>query len=134
MHFDNIYSSHKSPNQTLGWTIIDQNQTVTPELNQTNSSLNKIDSYVPLFFLWITIFSVIILTLMKVLQRLEKSNVKNISIWSKSQAPCRNCIFFDKNEYLKCAVNPHAVLTKQANDCADYCNKYETCFQTNSQS
>lgn len=34
--------------------------------------------------------------------------------------PCRNCIFFKSNPYLKCAVNPIDALTTNAIDCTDY--------------
>ncbi len=34
--------------------------------------------------------------------------------------PCRNCHFFCNSSYLKCAVNPSAVLTEAAINCCDY--------------
>ena len=34
--------------------------------------------------------------------------------------PCRTCRFFANNHYLKCAVQPSIVLTKQALNCSDY--------------
>lgn len=43
-----------------------------------------------------------------------------IKITRFSQTPCRKCRFFSNNLYLKCAVHPTIVLTKKANDCADY--------------
>lgn len=33
---------------------------------------------------------------------------------------CRQCHYFDKNQYLKCAVHPDKVLTKKAKVCRDY--------------
>lgn len=36
------------------------------------------------------------------------------------QIPCTNCQYFCNNAYLKCAVNPAQVLTKQASECSDY--------------
>jgi len=36
------------------------------------------------------------------------------------QLPCRNCQFFSKNPYLKCAVHPCIALTKKASNCSDY--------------
>lgn len=36
------------------------------------------------------------------------------------QSPCRKCRFFSNNLYLKCAVHPITVLTKEANECPDY--------------
>lgn len=34
--------------------------------------------------------------------------------------PCRNCRFFKDSRYLRCAVHPSTVLTKQALNCLDY--------------
>lgn len=39
---------------------------------------------------------------------------------SFSQSPCRKCQFFSNNFYLKCAVHPTIVLTKEADNCPDY--------------
>ena len=43
-----------------------------------------------------------------------------IEISSFSQSPCRKCRFFTNNHYLKCAVHPTIVLTKEASNCPDY--------------
>ncbi|MBW4583108.1 MAG: hypothetical protein KME42_26365 [Tildeniella nuda ZEHNDER 1965/U140] len=37
-----------------------------------------------------------------------------------NRLPCRNCIFFKNNPYLKCAINPIDALTTKAIDCTDY--------------
>lgn len=34
--------------------------------------------------------------------------------------PFRNCRFYKDNRYLRCAIHPSIVLTKQAIDCLDY--------------
>jgi hypothetical protein len=36
------------------------------------------------------------------------------------QVPCRNCQFFSRNPYLKCAVHPCIALTEKASNCSDY--------------
>ncbi len=36
------------------------------------------------------------------------------------QTACYQCKFFNNNPYLKCAVNPSAVLTVEAKNCPDY--------------
>jgi hypothetical protein len=36
--------------------------------------------------------------------------------------PCRNCKFFNNNQYLKCTVHPLVVFTKDAINCSDYCS------------
>lgn len=37
-----------------------------------------------------------------------------------AQLPCKKCQFFSNNHYMKCAVNPHVVMTPAANQCQDY--------------
>lgn len=37
------------------------------------------------------------------------------------QTPCKNCKYFADNFYLKCAIHPSTVLTKEAINCSDYC-------------
>ncbi|MEH2163409.1 MAG: hypothetical protein V7K38_20825 [Nostoc sp.] len=48
---------------------------------------------------------------------------KIVSIKHVQQHPCKNCQFFHKNSYLKCAVNPATALTKEALNCSDYSPK-----------
>jgi hypothetical protein len=60
--------------------------------------------------------SSIIFALCKVTR--ERGNKLNIS--HCQQVPCSNCRFFSNNHYLKCAVHPSIVSTKQALDCSDY--------------
>lgn len=62
--------------------------------------------------------SSIIFALCKVTR--ERGNKLNISHYQ--QVPCSNCRFFSNNHYLKCAVHPFIVSTKQALDCSDYCS------------
>jgi hypothetical protein len=51
----------------------------------------------------------------------EKNEI--VSIKHVQQHPCKNCQFFHKNSYLKCAVNPATALTKEALNCSDYSPK-----------
>ena len=48
----------------------------------------------------------------------NKDGIVKINV--SKQVPCRNCRFFNNNHYLKCAVHPSTVLTKQALNCSDY--------------
>ena len=122
MQLKPIYNNDKLSALTFNALI-----TSKAELNQTNQVMDELDSSISLFFLWATIFSIIILALVKILYKLERSKMQGLSILSHAQIPCRKCIFFDKNEYLKCAVNPNAVFTKQAIDCSDYHSRNEDC-------
>ncbi|MCU0551395.1 MAG: hypothetical protein MUC48_18775 [Leptolyngbya sp. Prado105] len=40
-----------------------------------------------------------------------------------ARLPCKKCQFFSNNHYIKCAVNPHVVMTPHANECQDYRSK-----------
>lgn len=51
---------------------------------------------------------------------------RGLQIWRLRQSvnsaiPCRTCHFFSNNIQLNCAVHPHTVLTKDAENCPDYC-------------
>jgi hypothetical protein len=39
------------------------------------------------------------------------------------KVPCKNCQFYSNNNYLKCAVKPDVVMTKEAKDCSEYSSK-----------
>lgn len=61
-------------------------------------------------------FWVIIANTLKITQ--NKNGILNLN--HLQQYPCRNCRFFNDNNYIKCAVHPSAALTKQALNCSDY--------------
>ncbi|QSJ14907.1 hypothetical protein JYQ62_23945 [Nostoc sp. UHCC 0702] len=48
----------------------------------------------------------------------NKKDIFNIDCMK--ECPCRRCKFFVDNNYIKCAVNPSIVLTKQAINCSEY--------------
>jgi len=43
-----------------------------------------------------------------------------LSVKSHPTAPCLRCQYFNNNPYLKCALHPVTVLTKEASDCKNY--------------
>ncbi len=51
-------------------------------------------------------------------QKLRINFVKTLSL-----IPCRNCHFFSRNPYLKCALHPTIALSNKAKDCNDYLSK-----------
>ncbi|MBD6620569.1 hypothetical protein FNW02_33565 [Komarekiella sp. 'clone 1'] len=68
---------------------------------------------------FITVGAIYLFIISSFLKFTEKKNrVSNVV--ELKQYPCRNCKFFDDNNYLKCAVNPSDVLTKQAINCSEY--------------
>lgn len=62
------------------------------------------------------VFLFIILQFLKITQ--NKKDIFNIDCMK--ECPCRRCKFFVDNNYIKCAVNPSIVLTKQAINCSEY--------------
>ena len=102
--------------------LIEAKQVREPTNNTTPQAGNNdwlVVILVPLSFMIVcgTIGSILV-ACCKVTQG-RGNKVKVIS--PSQQFPCTNCRFFDKNHYLKCAVHPEIVLTKQALDCSDYC-------------
>lgn len=135
MEFESIFSSEKLQNQTLDPIILSQDQIIETEVNLTKPIIDELNSSILMFMLWMTVFSIISMVLVKILPKLEHVKFKDLSILPLSQVPCRNCIFFaQKNQYLKCAVHPCTVLTKQAIDCSDYLNKDESSLRADYQS
>ncbi len=47
--------------------------------------------------------------------RKETENSKHTA-----QLPCKKCVYFNNNPYIKCAANPHIAMTKAAKDCGDF--------------
>ncbi|MCP2727380.1 hypothetical protein [Limnofasciculus baicalensis] len=43
------------------------------------------------------------------------------SFKSRHKILCHRCRYFSNNAYLKCALHPVTVLTKQVVNCSDYC-------------
>ncbi len=58
--------------------------------------------------------------------KFKSTHKSSLSIPRFSKVPCRNCRFLAKNQYLKCAVHPSKVFTKQAVNCLDYCCKHDS--------
>jgi hypothetical protein len=77
-------------------------------LNSDKVELNPIADNLIL----VTPFLFILTTTAVVLYRLKKAKKANV--------PCKNCQFFNNNNYLKCAVNPAEALTEKAHDCREY--------------
>lgn len=71
----------------------------------------------PICFLTVWLIVVFIVNkLGKILHNKDKIMTSNCF----KQVSCKNCRFFNNNHYLKCALHPATVSTKQALDCSDY--------------
>ena len=130
MYFDNISHSNELNNKTFNLTVSTENRAIETESNTKTYTINEIDSTIFAFFLWITCLGIISWGLFKVCQKLATVKVRDLSILPASRIPCKNCRFFAKNQYLKCAVRPFTVLTAQAVNCSDFRSKHESYWQT----
>jgi hypothetical protein len=79
----------------------------------------------PLPVAWETILSLVLLSTIGVLIYACIPNRKQHSSRVKLPAPirCSRCRYFNDNHFLNCALHPVTVLTEQAVDCQDYCQK-----------
>ncbi|HLO89288.1 MAG TPA: hypothetical protein VK203_30370 [Nostocaceae cyanobacterium] len=73
-------------------------------------------SLAPLSF--VLIWAIFLLILQKIRSNLDDKVVLTINGLQK--VPCKNCQFFANNHYLKCAVQPHLVMTEEAVNCSEY--------------
>lgn len=89
----------------------------------TTNKPDKIDFSSEMLFIWMSIAYIIFWLVCQIF--IDFKRVKNRSVFTPTflKSPCRNCKFYNQNSYLKCAVHPYIVLTKQAENCVDYCDK-----------
>jgi hypothetical protein len=89
--------------------------------------VNGLDTSPPLALpvAWETIFSLVLLSTIGVLISAGISNRKQHSSKVKLPSPirCSRCQYFNNNHFLNCALHSVTVLTEQAVDCQDYCQK-----------
>lgn len=100
----------------------DLNQTTQSETQLSNNQLNGVSVYdVVLTFSSVSLIAIVAAVCLMVSKiRVDVPNPLGFKIKPSNQVPCKNCRYFSGNFYLKCAVHPHTVLTKEASNCADY--------------
>ena len=117
------FSSIKFDEQAAHLKILHQSEVVAEESNIIIYPRNQSDNTVYIFFLWMAALYLVSWILLEVVQKLITIKQRSVPLLPIFPSPCRNCKFFDDNSYLNCAVHPSIVLTKQAVDCSDYCDK-----------
>ena len=81
-------------------------------------------TYAPQLLTPICLITIWVIALFIFLPNIRKfSRHGKVAIFSLQQVPCKKCQFFVDNNYLRCAVHPSIVLTKQSLNCSDYCPK-----------
>jgi hypothetical protein len=91
---------------------VKQEQLQSKELNISDLAISL--SPVGFVFSWVLFF----LILRKI--RIYLDNKMVFSVKGLHKLPCKNCRFYSKNHYLKCAVQPSIVLTEEAMNCSEY--------------
>jgi len=126
MDFEYIHIKNRFDLQTFHPTNLSRNMIVELESNNANIYRNQLSSYpTQNIFVWITVISMISWILLEIIRELGTVKISSGVIFSFTPNKCRSCQFYARNLYLKCAVHPSIVLTRQANSCLDYCNKHQ---------
>ncbi|MEH2236612.1 hypothetical protein [Nostoc sp.] len=115
MYHDQSLQKTVAANSNLPQLILSEakkNQAQTHELTIPDIAI----SLSPVGFIigWIVFFII----LRKIRAFLDDKMVFSINGFHK--VACKNCHFYSNNHYLKCAVNPSIVLTKEAMNCSEY--------------
>lgn len=91
-----------------------------PRLNEAKAhNINSSDLLISLFPIGFVICGT---GLFLMISKLRTVAIERMVVTKNSlhQVRCQNCQFFSNNRYLKCAVQPSIVLTKEAKNCTDY--------------
>lgn len=97
------------------------NPTTSIEVKPISKKTNRATSEVSLVvFVVCLVAAISAMFLLLVVNAWKRSTKKISTTQSLGLIPCQNCQFFKGSKYLKCAVHPATVLTKQAIDCLDY--------------
>lgn len=96
---------------------------------KSNATIHNNDNTIYIFFLWMIVLYAVSWASLEVFHKFitifMTKKVRNLFVFSLFQSPCRKCQFFDENNYLNCAVHPSIVLTNQAVNCSDYCDRID---------
>lgn len=113
--------SDRLPQQYTTLTVTDLTQTTQSE-TQLSDQTNGVNVYdVVLTFSSVSLIAIVAAVCLMVSKiRVELPNPLGFKLKPSNQIPCKNCRYFSGNFYLKCAVHPDTVLTKEASDCGDY--------------
>lgn len=100
----------------LSETVSQQNFVIEAPKNDKNPSNN--DAIAGIGFLF---FLALMIALIKWCDIRKSSEESFSKIRINYKTPCSKCRYFSNNSYIKCAVQPEKVMTKEAKDCQDYC-------------
>ncbi|NJR25033.1 MAG: hypothetical protein HC786_24170 [Richelia sp. CSU_2_1] len=110
-------SEMRKPADLAARYLQDQNQ-IVEQVNQPE--IPRYNAEIIWFHVGCLGIYVIILSVFLKLHKNISNSLKYIWVLP-AKIPCTSCRFFNNNYYLKCAVFPSRVLTKDAINCAEYC-------------
>ncbi len=121
-----VFRSYTLTNNSFSQTTVNETEVIFPTGNTTKPHFHDIP------YLSLLLPAMFLIIIWKITDYIVPLNVQKfiqdcqVSSNSVEQVPCLKCQFFDRNDYLNCAVCPSIVLTKQAFDCSDYLPKSST--------
>ena len=95
------------------------------ESNVTNARIEELSVATPSLFIWTAFIAMTIWIVLEIIRELVTVKIDGKLIFSFTPKKCRSCRYYAKNPYLRCALHPSIVLTKQADNCLDYCHKHK---------
>jgi hypothetical protein len=104
-----------SASPALFWTEIDASQAPSQDYRSPSGFPDP-----PILLLWGLSLSLVTILMVRKLIFSKVSSPEDQSLNYSHATPCHRCRYFNKNPYMKCAVNPMAVQKVAANDCADF--------------
>jgi len=121
-----IFQSYILTKNSFNQTTLNETKVIFPTGNTTKPHFNDI------LYLSLLLPAMFLIIIWKITNYIVPLNVQKfiqdyqVSSNSFEQVPCLKCQFFDRNDYLNCAVRPSIALTKQAFNCSDYLPKSST--------
>jgi hypothetical protein len=94
----------------------------TPPSNSLPPVYRRIETLPPLDAVFVIVTSLVVISAIaaSIYAHLPKTIQRSFSFKWHSKVPCHRCHYFNDNPYIRCALHPRAVVTKQAVDCQDY--------------
>jgi hypothetical protein len=93
------------------------NSTAVPDRPTPSSSVPQDAALLLIPLCFVAIWAAVVCVISDTWKLSRKDMTTNKQI---AQLPCKKCRFYNNNPYVKCAVNPHAAMTKEAMECQDY--------------
>ena len=119
IHIENRYDLQKFDPESLSRIFIIELESNHVSIPRNRFSVSPSQN----IFVWITVLGMISWLLLEAVREVGTVAIVDGVVFSFTPNKCRSCKFYAKNLYLRCAVHPSVVLTRQAKNCLDYGSK-----------